>query len=820
MKTSLFSALLCLGITLAAAPSPEKVAEVKAGKITEACASWWGFNEEDSAEFLQAALNSGVRKLTVDYTGKDWVAGKTLTLPSNLELVIADKVVVKAKRGAFKGLGDALFRAPGSRNLTIRGEGSATLMMHRRDYADSTKYRVGEWRHIIYLFGVTDVVIRDIRLTGSGGDGIYVGAGVQPYCKNVRIENVTADDSNRLGIAVISAEDLLIRNCRFVRTAGLSPAGGLDFEPNRPAERLVNCVVENCLFENNRGAGISVSPNHLNKDSLPVSITFRNCRSAGNAHGMFLYPTRDSKAAPVKGKVEFINCEFLNNCNLFQDPVADSIQFLFRNCRFTPSEKKGAVMEMICKHASGRRIGGLFFENCTMECDPAKNPPLALLYQGNGAVSNEISGSLKVVNDGKTEMFDFPAFIRERQAYFDKINSLKNAVKLDLPSMKRLKTARPRFRNEACLRGKFTYLQYAEKGETVTVNVRIISGGYPQNVDMELQAPDGRRLRHLSFPPDKKDNAVTFTAAETGYHILTGVTVQRVDISSSRPGGAYLVKDGFQILLPISGKLYFEVPEGVAEFQLGISADDRASVALLNPEGKTVMARDDINSMTLFTGKRADASRSEIWAVEIRNAVWQVNVKMYEPLIPLLSSNPDTLPLKGDPDKTVRGFIPAENTALAESFANSGFEKIRDGFPLYWQKPSEAGAKVSVVTEKPFEGGNALRLESPAGLTLMSYSFLKAEPGAKIRVSAQVRGKGKFRFELSNYSAANRRWIRPNTTSPLYAADSADWQEISCELPVSAAVSADGPVGWLRYVLVLQKDSVLDIDNCRAETVK
>lgn len=130
MKTSLFSALLCLGITLAAAPSPEKVAEVKAGKITEACASWWGFSEEDSTEFLQAALNSGVRKLTVDYTGKDWIAGKTLTLPSNLELVIADKVVIKAKRGAFKGLGDALFRAPGSRNLTIRGEGSATLMMY------------------------------------------------------------------------------------------------------------------------------------------------------------------------------------------------------------------------------------------------------------------------------------------------------------------------------------------------------------------------------------------------------------------------------------------------------------------------------------------------------------------------------------------------------------------------------------------------------------------------------------------------------------------------------------------------------------------
>ena len=818
MKGGLFAALLCLGLTLAAAPNPEKIADVKAGKTDTAYASWWGFREEDSAEFLQAAINSGAKKVVIDYTGKDWITGKTLILPSNLELVIADKVTVKAKRGAFKGLGDSLFKAPGSRNTMIRGEGSAKLMMNRKDYEDKTKYRLGEWRHIIYLQGVTDFTIRDILLTGSGGDGIYVGAGIQPYCKNLHIENVTADDGNRLGIAIISAEDLLIRNCRFIRTAGASPAGGLDFEPNRPVERLVNCIVENCLFENNRGAGISVSPNHLNKDSVPVSITFRNCRSVGNAHGLFLYPSRNSKAYPAKGKVEFINCEFLNNNNLFQDPVTDSIRFLFRNCKFTPAGTTGAVMQIICKHAPGRKIGGLDFENCTVVCDPVKNPPLALLYQGTGSVSDEITGTLNVVNGGRTEKFDFPAFVRERQDYFNRINNLKTASAVDLNTLNRMKTARPRFQNEACLRGNFTYLQYAEKGETVTVNVRIISGGYPQNVDVKLNAPDGKLIRNASVPPDKKDHAVTFTAKESGYYTLTGVTVQRVDISSSRPGGAYLVKDGFQVLLPISGRLYFEVPEGVSEFQLGISADQRASVALLNPEGKTVMEQKDVNSMTLFTGKRADASRSEIWAVEIRNAVWQVSVKMYEPLIPLLSSNPDTLPLKGNPEKAVKGFIPQAKKTPA--FANAGFEQIRNGFPLYWQKPGVPQAKISVVTEKPFEGGNALRIETPADLILMSYSFIRVSPGTKIRTSVQVRGQGRFRFELSNYYAANKRWVRPNTFSPDYKVDSAEWKEFSFESTVSDQESADGKIGWLRFVLLIHKDSALEFDGCHIEPVK
>ena len=147
--------------------------------------------------------------------------------------------------------------------------------------------------------------------------------------------------------------------------------------------------------------------------------------------------------------MEFINCEFLNNNNLFQDPVTDSIRFLFRNCKFTPAGTTGAVMQIICKHAPGRKIGGLDFENCTVVCDPVKNPPLALLYQGTGSVSDEITGTLNVVNGGRTEKFDFPAFVRERQDYFNRINNLKTASAVDLNTLNRMKTARRRFQNEA-----------------------------------------------------------------------------------------------------------------------------------------------------------------------------------------------------------------------------------------------------------------------------------------------------------------------------------------------------------------------------------
>ena len=100
--------VFAVGLTVCSvfAASPEKIARLKAGKTDTAYVSWWGFHPDDSTEFLQAALDSGAKKVIVDYTGQDWIAGKTLLLASDQEVVIADKVVVKAKKDAFKGLGD------------------------------------------------------------------------------------------------------------------------------------------------------------------------------------------------------------------------------------------------------------------------------------------------------------------------------------------------------------------------------------------------------------------------------------------------------------------------------------------------------------------------------------------------------------------------------------------------------------------------------------------------------------------------------------------------------------------------------------------
>ena len=56
---------------------------------------------------------------------------------------------------------------------------------------------------------------------------------------------------------------------------------GVDLEPNRPTDRLSNVTFRRCAAVNNSGAGFQVFPGALNASSLPMGITFEDCRVSG-----------------------------------------------------------------------------------------------------------------------------------------------------------------------------------------------------------------------------------------------------------------------------------------------------------------------------------------------------------------------------------------------------------------------------------------------------------------------------------------------------------------------------------------------------------
>ena len=164
-------------------------------------ASSFGWNATDATACLQAAIDSGAKKVVIDRQAGDWIVEPIFLRVSGQEIVVADGVTVRAKKGSFKNRSDSLFKISGKdRGVTLRGEGKATLAMNKRDYQNPELYSHSEWRHAVSVFG-SGTTVRDLTILSSGGDGVYVAGNAQ----DVTLENLVCRDHHRQGISVIIA---------------------------------------------------------------------------------------------------------------------------------------------------------------------------------------------------------------------------------------------------------------------------------------------------------------------------------------------------------------------------------------------------------------------------------------------------------------------------------------------------------------------------------------------------------------------------------------------------------------------------------------
>ncbi|HPO16083.1 MAG TPA: right-handed parallel beta-helix repeat-containing protein [Candidatus Hydrogenedentes bacterium] len=400
--------ILFLGIS-ASAFSEESAAQlierVKKGELMEANAAWWGFNAEDSTDSLQAAIDSGAKKLVIPRMDSEWVV-RPLHLRSNLEVVFEPGAVVLAKRGEYKNTGDSLFSANDCTDIVLRGFG-AVLRMNKVDY-QSAAYKKGEWRMVLDIQGCTNVLIEGLRLESSGGDGIYIGStGKQEFCKNVVIRDAICDDHHRQGISIISAIDLLIERTLMLNTSGTAPQAGIDFEPNRPTEQLTNCIMRDCVLENNTGGNILFYLKQLSKESPPLSVIVENCIvrngvDAGVAVGML------DDDAP-KGSIEFRKCTIENpgRAGAFVfDKSAESAVVRFTQCTWhnawvgkeIKSDTPRVPLLLTVMHPKQcTKFGGIVFEDCQVY-DTADRPVLKVETVRRGLGIHGLHGTLTVHN--------------------------------------------------------------------------------------------------------------------------------------------------------------------------------------------------------------------------------------------------------------------------------------------------------------------------------------------------------------------------------------------------------------------------------------
>ncbi len=600
----------------------------------EAAASRWGFEAEDSTACLQAALDSGARTVRVDNAGSDWIVGP-IAVPSDIEIVFADGVVVRAKRGAFQGRDDSLFAVVGRSNVVLRGEGSVLWVMNKGDYQDPEQYKPAEWRHTLRIINSRNVEARNLTLRSSGGDGVYVGG---KAARDITLEGLTCEDHHRQGISVTGAENLLMKGCRFNDTKGTPPQCGIVYEPNYADSPVVNCVAEGCEFNGNALAGAAINLTRLDATSRPVSIAFRDCRFRGNPRGVMVTTTGSgTPAAP--GRIEFTGCRIEDSAKAsfgVSEQQVTNLSFMLRDCVIDNRHSATEAFRISSGH--GGDIAGLRIEGLTVIEDDTNRPPIKFIPRLSNGLLDPVVARVRVRNSaGEESAFDGEAFVRA-SAPLPPDRAFQTRP-LDLGALKPLGAQGKRAGEGLRVRRQFEFLQWARAGQTLSIAFtnrpvhRYAGPRYSGPLKVAVWAPSRTVVAEFGIPFDGGTNFV-LDARETGiYRFEIDARMQTAGVVSGAPGHGLAAAESLY-LFGCSGRLYFYVPAGIRDIRIEAAG---ATFALLDPDGNPVDSVVNHEGSKILHAVRPDVSRGEVWSVRFTGTTY---LRVGAPLAPVLSTDP------------------------------------------------------------------------------------------------------------------------------------------------------------------------------------
>jgi Right handed beta helix region len=616
----------------------KEIAAVKAGKIQEAKASWWGFNADNATKCLQDAIDSGVKKLTVDNMGSPWIVGP-IKLRSNLELIFADGVNVKALKGDFKKRNASLFTAKKAHNIILRGEGKAVLEMNKTDYQNRSLYKFSEWRMLISLKATKNVTIKDLTLKSSGGDGIYIGGYKNKPCKNIVIDNVIATDHHRQGISVITVENLVIKNSKFINTSGTAPAAGIDFEPNNDTNSLSNILVENCIFDNNSGSGMEFHVAKLRAKSKDISITIKNCRSENNRRG---FRIASNSLSPVKGFITFENCQFKGNRmgSAIENQRDDGMTIKLKDCILDNRNAKTSALSLNSRAACN--TGNIIFENVNILLKGREAPIKFFGSSGYGITS--MQGELKIAKGAGTNYkYQLPGFIKKHSPN----PKLQNALSVLTPDLKKISPISQKAKiggTKIRFRGRMKLLQYAGANENLTLKFRIDKiARYPFKSSIVVK--DENNTTVDTFRSDKAKFSYTLKSKRQGVYTLEiNPGRHTLSILNAYPGQA-VIANNLKIFRGRNHHFYFNVPVDVENISILVnaSAGEPVDAKLLKPNGQAVARLNRSEGRRVLSFKRPNSSKSEVWSVMFPNPREDFSFTINSPLLPLVATAPENL---------------------------------------------------------------------------------------------------------------------------------------------------------------------------------
>ena len=650
-----------------AAPDKARIAQVQSGKLKTANAAWWGFDKKDSTKALRAALASKAGTIIVPNMKADWIVDP-IKVPSNKKIIFKNGVVVRAKKGSFKGRKDSLFDIDKQKNVVLKGEGKVTFIMNKKDYANPALYTHAEWRHTINIYNSNNVEVDNLTLLSSGGDGVYVGS---MNCQNVRLTNLICDDHYRQGFSITGVKNLYVKNCKFLNTGGTAPQAGLDLEPNyKGGVGLQNIVFENCEFSGNRMAGIYLS----NNSHVATTVTFRNCLIKNNlAGGIGLGPT--AKGQPkAPGKVEFINCRIeghkVSSVSMGLHTVK-TLKIIFRKCVI--DNRQSAHNAMVLSSDSNLDLHGVEITDLTV-IDDKKRAPIVFNSRYANALINPIIKNVVVKNSkGQITKFDCAKFIKDSAP-----NKEAKAFKVLPPDRRELLPISSRGEKPASLmkfRDSFDFYLYARSGQKIPITFT----NHPTHnfkvkpVDLIISTPTINNVERKIIP---HRNKLTYTlhAKETGvynFQVRVRSLYQTISVECAAPGQAFSCSEKLY-LLGCSGILYFAVPAGVKKVVLeagGVHREE-SSVYLLGPDGKVAAQKLRMAGSHLLNVVRKNPKKSEIWGIRFNAA--KLFLRLGDPIPQIFAASPMNLLVRKGTQKTYRP-IPASFFSERDAVRNGNF---------------------------------------------------------------------------------------------------------------------------------------------------
>lgn len=136
---------------------------------------------------------------------------------------------------------------------------------------DSHLGTTGEWGMGIAMYDSRNITVSDISISDCWGDGIYIGTKTAGgYCDTVTVERFKCDNNRRMGLTIISAKNVIIRNGVCSNSNGTAPESGINLEPNYATQVLMNILIENVQTINNGGYGLDFWLGN-DKTDVPVS---------------------------------------------------------------------------------------------------------------------------------------------------------------------------------------------------------------------------------------------------------------------------------------------------------------------------------------------------------------------------------------------------------------------------------------------------------------------------------------------------------------------------------------------------------------------